>query len=240
MRNRKYILTLMVSLLVLTGCTNDGDMESQKSTSSSNEINIDNITIVEHEDSGTVDEAKHISIEEAAHIGIEYISKYFDFDFEGTYIQLQHFTYPKDINPNQQSIWRGAVFFSEQLDDDTQAFGFLINPETGNLISFGRTNMGSGDALARALLLEGNFEEIDKQFPQPEEDEINRLLEAAKTYVEKHFAFYTASRIEYFMHTNNRITFKLEIENDTFDIIYISIHRETETLSGLEFFSFFQ
>ena len=85
---------------MLIGCANDDGIGivpnegnvvgNDEPSSSANEFNLDLMTIVGHEQSDSVDGDNHLSLEEAALAGVEYILSFFEFDFEGTYMELHH------------------------------------------------------------------------------------------------------------------------------------------------------
>lgn len=249
MRNGKYIFALIISLLVLTGCENNDkpDITDDKSNTierpSIEKINTDNMTIIEHEHSQKRVGEENISLEEAAQIGVEYILTFFDFNFEGTYMELKHVAEIEFDEPLEAPIWIGIVSQSEQFDCENEAFQFRINAETGEWLSIADFNPYPITGFSACEIFEKTMEdlqihidEIRPQFPPPEEDEINEMLEVAKEYAQRHFK---NNQLSYIEHPSGwgtewglgALVFIAEDEHE--HRIHVRIQRETHHLTEI-------
>ena len=215
---------------MLIGCANEND----EASSSASEFNIEKMTIIEHERSDSLDEANHLSLEEAALAGVEYILSFFDFNFEGTYMQLQHIADGENSIFNYNgSIWRGRIYQSERLNFDNEGMFFFVvkasNGEWINIVRWPFEYLIKGYSVRE---LSGKpMEELRELLPPPEEDEINRMLEVASVYAQRHFKNSNLHHIEYYSDMILTIGFRAEDEYGY--VIYISIQRDTHNLIAI-------
>ena len=242
-RTMLTVISTWVVIFMLIGCANENDegiarneenvVGNDEPSSSASEFNLDLMTIIEHERSDSLSEDDHLSLEEAAHIGIEYILEFFEFDFEGTYMQLQRIAEGEGLIFNYNGpIWRGSVSRRERFNFENLAFEFAITGIDGEWVGVVRLpeSMQGGYAQMRELL-EKTMEELRELFPSPEEAEINMMLEVAREYAQRHFRNGNLHRIDYDFEMVTWLRFSAEDEYG--QIIRIEIQRETHKLLAI-------
>ena len=83
-------------------------------------------------------------------------------------------------------------------------------------------------------LAEKTMEELRELFPPPEKDEINRTLEVAKVYAQRHFRNSTLYRIDPLPVAISPAGIGFKAEDEHGQIIHVGIQRETYNLVDIE------
>lgn len=231
MKNLKLLSIVFIYFLItLTACNQDS------SELISSEDIIQTITIIEHHQSNITDRSEYLSLEQAAIVGVEYILEFYEFDFEGTYMELRLIKNTENtfFDYNNQPIWYGRVKQSEQWSPDNLIFVFSFNAQNGDWFHLGALNHESLRIEGYSLneLLDKSMHQFEPILPPIEVDEINEMLIVATDYAQRYFRNSNLSMLEFDFELTSGIRFKAEDELG--QIIYVLILRDNHVLIGFD------
>lgn len=261
---RETVLILMATTLLLLGCESrvesnpsedevDADVtesieanvpereisagvtESIEADVPEREISTEGITLVEENWSDSLEGTDHLTLEEAALVGVEYISTFFDFDFDGTYMRLEHRldTTNTILNFGGAPVWRGMVLRSDESGFETVHFPFAIHAESGDWIMLGRgdsENIIFGYSVMDIARM--SREEQEELFPPLDEETSRIMLEQAETYAQMHFRESALYHIEYHSESIGWVDFRATDEHGR--VIYVTLQKRTNALRAFD------